>query len=272
MGFYSNRQASGNIFNQYIINYLPGLTKQHDYLLTNIYVYQAQAQSALSPIPKFGEIGGQLDFLYKIKKKSLLGGKYGTKIALNASYWFGLKGNVDFSNPSRFTFDVSAFEFGEKYFSDFSLEIRKKWSKKWESIFYFVNQFYNKRFIEETIGYVNAHIIVGEGTYRLGKVKSVRFEGQHLWTKDDRNNWAGGTIEYHASSRLNFYFNDIYNYGNSEADQKIHYYNFGGNYTYKSYRFKINYGRQRGGLICIGGVCRNVPESNGLSANISISF
>ena len=44
MSFYSDRSATGNDFNSNVINYIPALTKQHDYLLTNIYVYQAQPQ------------------------------------------------------------------------------------------------------------------------------------------------------------------------------------------------------------------------------------
>ena len=37
-------------------------------------------------------------------------------------------------------------------------------------------------------------------------------------------------------------------------------------------RYTINYGRQRGGLICYGGICRYVPESNGLSFGVITSF
>ena len=54
--------------------------------------------------------------------------------------------------------------------------------------------------------------------------------------------------------------------------KKINYYNLGGSYTKGAQRFSLNYGRQRGGLICIGGVCRFVPESTGLTANIVLSF
>lgn len=43
MNFFSERNAAGNVFNESSINYIPGLTKQHDYLLTNIFVYQAQS-------------------------------------------------------------------------------------------------------------------------------------------------------------------------------------------------------------------------------------
>jgi hypothetical protein len=42
-----------------LMNYLPALTRQHDYLTTNIYVYNAQAM---------GEIGGQLDMFLMHRK------------------------------------------------------------------------------------------------------------------------------------------------------------------------------------------------------------
>ncbi|MGB0879614.1 MAG: DUF6029 family protein [Polaribacter sp.] len=271
MNFYSEREARGNIFNESIVNYIPALTKQHDYLLTNIYVYQAQPQVSFQDptLTKSGEIGGQIDVFYKINKGTTLGGKYGTKIAVNSSFWYGLKGDYDFNN---FDYKTDFLAFGEKYFSDFSIEVRKKWSKQWNSIFYFVNQFYNKRYIEETSGKVNANSIVGEATYKIGKGKSLRFEAQHLSTSDDRKNWVGGTLEFNANSKLAFYVNDIYNYGNDDATQQIHYYNLGGSYSLGAHRFALNYGRQRGGLICIGGVCRYVPESTGISANIVMSF
>ena len=98
------------------------------------------------------------------------------------------------------------------------------------------------------------------------------FEAQHLWSKDDKKNWVGGTVEFNLNSKLAVYVNDIYNYGNDEDTEKIHYYNLGGSYTLGAHRFALNYGRQRGGLICIGGVCRFVPESTGVTANIILSF
>ncbi|QNM86058.1 hypothetical protein H9W90_02770 [Polaribacter pectinis] len=271
MNIYSEREASGNVFNEAIVNYLPALTKQHDYLLTNIYVYQAQPQVSFQDpsLIKSGEIGGQIDVFYKIKKGTFLGGKYGTKLAVNTSFWYGLKGENDFQN---FDFDNEFLGFGEKYFSDVSLEIRKKWNKSWNSIFYFVNQSYNKRYIEETNGKINANIVVAESTYRMGNGKSLRFEAQHLSTDDDKKNWVGATVEFNITPRLGVYVNDIYNYGNDVASKQIHYYNVGGSYSVGAHRFAVNYGRQRGGLVCVGGVCRFVPESTGISANIIMSF
>ena len=271
MSFYSERETTGNIYNQNIINYIPALTKQHDYLLTNIYVYQAQPQVSFQDptLLKIGEIGGQVDLFYTLKKKTFLGGKYGTKIALNMSYWAGLSGDFDYEN---FDYNSDPFGIGEKYFSEISLEIRKKWSRSWSSIFYYVNQSYNKRYIEETFGNVETDIFVGEATYKLGSGKSLRFEAQHLWTQDDKKNWTGATVEFNLNSKLAIYANNIYNYGNDDESKKINYYNLGGSYTKGAQRFTLNYGRQRGGLICIGGVCRFVPESTGVTANIVLSF
>ena len=271
MSFYSERETTGNIYNQNIINYIPALTKQHDYLLTNIYVYQAQPPFSFQnpTLLKIGEIGGQVDLFYTLKKKTFLGGKYGTKIALNMSYWAGLSGDFDYEN---FDYNADPFGIGEKYFSEISLEIRKKWSRNWSSVFYYVNQSYNKRYIEETFGNVETDIFVSEATYKIGSGKSLRFEAQHLWTQDDKKNWAGATVEFNLSSKLAIYVNNIYNYGNDDASKRINYYNLGGSYTKGAQRFTLNYGRQRGGLICIGGVCRFVPESTGLTANIVLSF
>ena len=271
MSFYSDRSATGNDFNSNVINYIPALTKQHDYLLTNIYVYQAQPQVSFkdASLIKVGEIGGQLDLFYQIKKASFLGGKYGTKIAFNYSYWAGLKGYYDYANLE---YDVDFLGFGKKYFSDLSLEVRKKWSRNWSSIFYYVNQFYNKKFVEEMSGEIKTNIFVGESTYKMSKGKVLRFELQHLWTQDDRKNWVGGTVEFNVNSSLAFYINDVYNYGSDKVLEKIHYYNVGGSYVFGAHRVALNYGRQRGGLICVGGVCRVVDDCSGLSANVVLSF
>ncbi|WP_430409896.1 DUF6029 family protein [Kordia sp.] len=271
MNFFSEREAAGNVFNENIMNYLPGLTKQHDYALTNIYVYQAQpAISVPDPsLLKFGEIGGQIDMFYNFKKGSALGGKYGTKIAVNASYWAGLRGDFNFTDREA---EIEYFGFGQKYFSEFSLEVRKKWNRKWQSIFYYVNQYYNQRFIIDERGVVNSNIAVVESTYRINSKRSIRFELQHLWTPDDDKNWAGGTLEFNVTPRLSFYATDIYNYGNDVEDEQIHYYNVGGSYARGATRLALNYGRQRGGLVCVGGVCRFVPQSTGLTVNITTAF
>ena len=274
MGFYSEREKTGNVFLENNINFTPALTKQHDYLLTNIFVYQAQSQVVFADpqLMEAGEIGGQVDLFYNIKKGTSLGGQYGTKLAFNASYWAGLKGDYDYNNLS---YDVDYFGFGEKYFSDISLEIRKKWNKKVNSIFYYVNQYYNQRTIEDNFSgeQIKTNIVVGETIYKFGRIgQSIRLEFQKLWSNSDNHDWIGGTFEYNVSPRLSFYVNDIYNSGMDNSTSENHYYNFGGSYNKGTTRFSLNYGRQRAGLVCVGGVCRFVPEATGLSASLLMSF
>lgn len=273
MGFFSDREKTGNVFLENNVNFTPALTKQHDYLLTNIFVYQAQSQVIFADpeLMEAGEIGGQLDMFYNIKKGSALGGKYGTKIAFNASYWAGLKGDYNFAD---LTYDVDFLGFGQKYFSDISLEVRKKWNKKWNSIFYYVNQYYNQRTIEDNFSgeQIKSNVVVGETIYKFGKGKSLRVEMQKLWSNSDKHDWVGGTLEFNASPRLSFYVNDIYNSGTDSSTSENHYFNVGGSFNKGTTRVSMNYGRQRAGLVCVGGVCRFVPEATGLSISLLSSF
>jgi len=274
MNFFSERNAAGNVFNESSINYIPGLTKQHDYLLTNIFVYQAQSVVNLDT-SQSGEIGGQIDLFYKIKKETFLGGKYGTKFALNFSYWAGLDGNYTQDNPDAGilpNYEVNLLGFGDKYFSDFSIEIRKKWTPKWRSIFYFVNQSYNKKVIEGSGIMINSNIGVIESTHKLSNGKSLRLEIQKLNSDSTKHDWTGGTIEYNINSKFSVYVNDIYNNGSDSNTEKTHFFNLGGSYTKGATRLGLNYGRQRAGLLCVGGVCRFVAEATGLTANLTMSF
>ena len=68
-----------------------------------------------------------MNIYYNIKKGSKLGGKYGTKLAFNYATWSGLKGDFDITNRTYENTDL--FGFGEKYFEEFSLDIKKKWFK-----------------------------------------------------------------------------------------------------------------------------------------------
>jgi hypothetical protein len=95
-------------------------------------------------------------------------------------------------------------------------------------------------------------------------------ESQHLWTNDDRKNWFAEMCEMNFSNKVVLFVADTYNYG--KEIKKIYFYNYGGNYTKNSTRLSFNYGRQRGDLLCIGSVCRLVPESTGFCMNLSTSF
>lgn len=271
MGMYGQRdlsEAGENIYNEGIVNYLPALTRQHDYLLTNIYVYQAQPQLNFE-LEEVGEIGGQVDIFYNFAKGSFLGGKYGTKLAVNASYWNGL--NATFNDDM--TYETNFFDFGRKFFHDVNFEINKKWTDKFSSIITYMHQYYDRGVMEGvTYSPLVANVVVGDFLYKFNSKNSVRFELQHLQTKRDRKNWAAALVEYNLNQRWNFYIGDNYNYGNDDEDRRFHYYMVGGSYAKESTRIAVNYGRQRGGLICVGGVCRFVPENTGFTLSLVKTF
>lgn len=246
MDFRAERNAQGTVLP---VNYVPALTKQHDYLTTNIYVYNAQV---------LGETGGQLDVFYNIPEGSALGGQYGSKLSANFSHYGSLKNENEL------------FGFGDtKYFQDFNIEWKKKWSSKWQTTLSYYNINYNKAVIESASGsMVNSNIIVLNTLYKYARKKSVRVELQHLSTKQDHGNWAAAVTEFTFAPMFSFYLSDLYNYG----DTKTHYYNVGGSIVKNAARFSLSYGRQRAGLFCVGGVCRYVPAATGLTATLAITF
>jgi len=274
--FYADRYQEGNVYNEQIVNYVPALTKQHDYLLSNIYVYNAQPRLLFSDSEKkrAGEVGGQVDVYYSFDKESFLG-KVGTKLAGNFSYWAGLEATF---NSEEQTYDTKFIGDGPRYFRDLNIEVKNRWSSKWSSIATFQDVIIDKGVTEGgplgEQGDIRAQIAVIEGTRKFEGGKALRMELQHLWIDKrrknvDDKNWAAGVLEYNLNSAFTLYAADAWNY---EGEGEIHYYSFGGGYTKGPARFALNYGRQRGGLICVGGVCRFVPTNTGLTANLVVTF
>lgn len=291
MSFYSDRvpetyteTLSTSInYNDKIMNFVPSLTKQHHFNLANIYVYQAQAQVLVDPdtgVTKAGEIGGQIDLFYDFKKDTKIGGKYGTKIAVNYSNWNNLKADYVLYPPD---YKTDFFGFGNRYFSDFNLEVTKKVSTKATYNFAYINQYYNNRLITGASNViVKTNILAFEGDYRFSKGRAAKIAVEHMWADNDRKNWAAILIEYNLNTKFSVFASDMYNYGYKHNPSilidditdpfEIHFYNFGGAYKKGSTRIAVNYGRQRGGLVCAGGVCRFVPPSTGLGITLTKSF
>jgi hypothetical protein len=103
-------------------------------------------------------------------------------------------------------------------------------------------------------------------------------ELQHLYTDQDegektvKGNWVMGLLEFNIAPKWFFTVFDEYNYGNSDPDMRLHYYSAAMAYVQGTTRISLAYGRQREGLLCVGGVCRAVPAANGFTLTISSSF
>ena len=145
MDFRNERESEG-IYS--LVNYLPANTRQHSYMLTNIYPYSTQSASEMS-------IQGELN--YTIPKGSFFGGKSGIGVKLN----FSQARNLRISGETGSNILISSGK--NLYFQDFNLEISKKWSSTFKTIFTYVNLMYDKKVLEAPIyDIVKSNIIIAD--------------------------------------------------------------------------------------------------------------
>ena len=267
MGFRSDRYSVGNTL---IVNYLPALTKNHTYILTALYPYATQPN---------GEFGFQAEVFYNFKAGSLLGGRYGTDLTVNYSRAQSIdKMAVDTTgNPDAIDLGYKSdfFKLGKDiYFEDFNIEFNHKLSKKVRMILTYMYQNYNKDVVEGRTGFghVYSHIVVLEMNYRMTSTKNFRTELQHMYTKQDQQSWAVLLAEYSIAPHWFIAGFDEWNYGNDVKSRQIHYFTGNLGYSRNANRITIGYGRQRAGIFCVGGVCRNVPASSGFTLSVTSSF
>lgn len=261
------------------INFLPAMNKTHTYnLVASLYPYATQ------PV---GETAFQGEVLYTIKKGSKLGGKYGTSINANYSTAYRPNRRTEGYDPvgdsTGVAYRTGLFDVSDSlYWSDFNINIERKFNKKFTLKVSYFNMALNNDVAKVTngaTGMIKTNIGVIEGRYKINRKHSVRWELQALFINDDKHgepkdqgNWATAVIEYNVSPHWFFSVMDQYNYGNSDEALRLHYLYGTFGYIKGATRISAGYGRQRAGLFCVGGVCRFVPASNGLTLSFTQSF
>ncbi len=251
-----------------MIGYIPALTKQHTYnLASTLYPYATNA---------YGEIAFQLDVIYKIPKKTKLGGKYGTSVIANfATAYVPNRTFVHDMNDTRKSYKTKLFSMSDSILiQDFNVELKRKLNKKWKASFSYFNFIFEDRaiLVAQHHEKIYANIGVMDITWKIKPKKALRMELQHLWTKQDRGNWAFAQLEYSVSPHWSFAVLDQYNYGNPDVNAQLHYPLANIAFVNGGSRFSLQYGRQRAGVFCVGGVCRTVPASKGLLFTFTSSF
>ncbi|MFT4722122.1 MAG: hypothetical protein ACI897_000196 [Flavobacteriales bacterium] len=258
------------------INFMPALTKQHSYMLASqFYAYATQ------PTGEFAYMG---EVSYKFKKDTPLGGKYGTQINLNYSRATGIEKNRASTEEfleNGVTYESPLFSSnGEVYFSDFNAEIKKKFSKKVKTKFTYFNFIYNNTINQgaplltgkQVKGNVYADVFVAEANIKTKSKQNLRIVAQGLRTNQHQGDWVSLVMEYTISPHWNFALLDNYNFGNKIDANQLHYPLGSLAYSEGSHRLSFEYGKRRAGLFCVGGVCRVVPASNGLTLTLTSSF
>lgn len=270
MDFRAERSATGNVMN---MNFIPPLSKQHTYGLTSLYPFATQL---------VGEIGLGANVTYKFEKGTTLGGEYGTTVNLN----YSRIQSIDSNRVDDFTYTSDFFAFGDRlFYQDLNIEVSKRWSDDFKTTGSFITQIYDKDVAENgwapIIGKVQSNIAIFDATYRLSETYALKMDLEHLWASQDsvlktadfvNGNWMMALFELTISPNYYISLSDQYNYGNKFEDHQVHY--FMGSFAYVTggTRMQMSYGRQRSGIICVGGVCRFVPASNGLYFTVSTTF
>ena len=271
------------------INFIPPINYTHTHSLPSIYTYSTQPN---------GEMAGQFQINYTIPKGTALGGKYGTKLALNISQVNDIvrdsimdNGQLVLNKKGTLGYTSKFFAVSDhRFFRDINFEIDKKISQDWHVTAQYINLYYDIETIEGHAGapVVQANIAFLDVTYKINKRQSLRLELQGLWEKDvhkgyvydesekkdyqKRGDWAAALLEYTITPHWSFSIGDKWNYGNPVPEFRDHYFTGTISYLHDATRVMLSGGRQSEGVVCVGGVCRTVPASSGVTLTVSTSF
>lgn len=276
MAFRSQRSMNGV---SAFVNNMPAFAYQHTYALAALYPYATQygKNDGTTLVP--GEWAFQGEFSYNFKRKTALGGKYGTKVKLNMSHIRGL----DYTAENKFhgsTMGTDGYKsdfFGigdDIYYQDINLQVEKKVSNAFKFNLMYMNQRYNQEIVEGHGGTIKSNIFVAEGKYQFNKKLTLRAEAQYLNTKHESGDWWYGMLELSVLPNFMFTLSDMYGkpYVNGAYEDEEHYYMGSVTYNKGSHRLMAGYGRTRAGYNCSGGVCRWVPANKGVQVSYNYTF
>ena len=248
----SSEIIAGNGSTSNLLNYVPAMSTQYTYMLTNLHPHTPQIGDVTKAIS--GEMGGQLDVFYHFKRGTVIGGKRGLKLHANFSTYYALE-------------KEGTAQMGNLSFRDFSIDVEKQWTKSFKMNLLYSMQEYSPSYgASKTTNLSN--IFVADLQYKFTPSFSTRMELQYLTTQEDKKDWMAALLEINFAPAWSIYGSDMYNHGKD----KIHYYNVGASYAKSRTRVALSYGRNKEGYVCSGGVCRTIPKYTGANLTITTSF
>lgn len=263
MSFKSDRTATGNDLD---INYLPALPRDETYQLAAFYPYNTQPN---------GEEGVDGELKFQLPKHSLFGGKYGTQLDLEYSAISSLDTTtLNNQTTSDQGYSSKFLAIGQTtYFQEMTFEIQHKFSSDFRMIAQYDYEYYDKAVVQDEVSpNIISNVGVLDGYYAISPAHTLHMELQGLQTMQDQGNWAFALAEYNFGSDWFLGALDEYNYGDPDPSLRIHYFTVTGGYMKNALHITVGYGKQRAGILCIGGVCREIPASDGFTLSITNSF
>ena len=242
MSFRSDRKLTGTAGQ---INHLPAFAYQHTYALPAMDQYATQMD---------GEWAFQGEICYTWKRRTPMGGKYGTTLRLNGSHVRGLgKRWVDMP---------------DEYYTDVHLELNKRAAKDWYINAMLMYQTYNKAVIEGHGEIIRSGIGVLDVKWATNHNVQMRAELQYLFTPNDAGQWIFALYELSLFKQLMISLSDQYCIGRPDGilteEHGQHYFSALVTWQKNAHRLSAGYSKTRAGFNCTGGVCRYVPQEEGV--------
>lgn len=251
-------EGTGNL-----LNYIPALTRQYTYLLTNLNPYQGTPE---------GEIGGQVDVYYSLRNKSA---RY--------KYW-----NLHANFSTYYTLKKQTGNKTNLLWRDINVDVERQWNRSLKTSLLLSRQEWSPD--HGTSGKTLAsNIVVGDVTYKFNPRYSLRVELQYLYSDHVKPNdreladeagtdWLAFLLEFNIAPKWSFFFSDMMNFdrvypeNGVNVTSTIHYPSGGFSFTKSRTRIQLSFGRNRQGFVCSGGVCREQPAFTGVSLLLTSSF
>ncbi len=226
------------------INYLPPFAYQHTYMLPSLNSYATQLN---------GEWAFQAELTYTWKRKTPMGGRYGTTLKFHGSHIRGL--------------GLKWGDLPETYYTDVHLELNKRVAKDWYLNAMLMYQEYNQTVVEGHGPMERAMIGVVDVKWATSKNVQMRAELQYLFSHEDNGQWIFALYELSLWKQLMLSFSELYCIGHSveaENEEGHHFYSAMATWQRGSHRLSAGYVKTLPGYNCSGGVCRYVPKQEGV--------
>jgi hypothetical protein len=182
-----------------------------------------------------------------------MGGQYGTTLKLSGAHIHSSTGK------------------GELY-TDINIELNKRLSKNWWLNAMLMYQTYNQQIVEGKGGLVRSGIAVIDARVRITGNVAMRGEIQYLYSPHHEGQWVFALYELNLYRHWTLSGQWLYNIGHAPDATNKHYYTAGLTFQYNAHRATLGYTKTREGYNCSGGICRYVPQMEGICANYSFTF
>lgn len=247
MSFRSSRHRIGNAGLDGRLNLLPVFGQQHTYALPALNQYATQYV--------IGEWAFQTEVRYKCNRK--------TSLKLSAAHIRGLSGDGGWGIDTRTR--------GE-YYTDVNIELEHRPLRNWWLNTLLMYQTVNLSVIEGEGGLMRAGIAVLESRVKANEHIVVRNELQYLYTPHGEGQWLFALCELSLWRRVMISAEYMYNIGFAPMATHHHYYTFSAAYTHGAHRLQLGYTKTKEGFNCTGGVCRFVPQQEGVTLHYSFNW